>query len=336
MKVFVLLLAMVASAHAQTVWTGTFSNGLSSMVGVRFETRTEPPVPALPFIPASTSRTVYRAQASGYSATHRYFRDETGLTYVGYDLLVEEQPQPDTFRITFLELGLGPVDFVMTPYAAASPAAWKKLATPPLPEPRLVHVGDKVEVPVWIDAKTGQKLVDIVEVQQSPPAMRTQVIANSGMGVMRAPTMVARAMPTVPTVEGTAREFRAEDAEMRLVQPRVTVNGAPEVSAIRAGNVAMGTLVWFYLPNHGRYILSLVPRPDLGFSKAGEVRGGAIQFKMEDETFLLEAYQPIAPGSAPYVLYAMHDKEWEPTARNQSEHLLFGSVSPAELLALRK
>jgi hypothetical protein len=334
-KPFALLLAIAASFHAQTIWTGTFSNGLSSLVGVHFETRTEPPAPALPFIPSSSSRTVYRAQ-NGYSATHRYFRDETSLTYVGYDLLVEEQPQPDTFRITFLELGIGPLDFVMTPYAVASPAAWKKLATPPLPESRVVHVGDKVEVPVWIDAKTGQKLVDIVEVQQSPPAMRPQVIANSSMGVLRSPMMASRAMPSVPTVEGTAREFHAEDAEMRLVQPRITVNGTPEVSAVRAGNVAMGTLVWFYLPKHGRYVLSLVPRPDLGFTRTGEVRGGAIQFKMEDEEFLLETYQPIAPGSAPYVLYVMHDKDWEPTARNQADHLLFGSVSPAELQALKK
>ncbi len=200
----------------------------------------------------------------------------------------------------------------------------------------MIHAGDKVEVPVWIDPKTGQKLVDIVEVQQSPPLMARQVIVNPGMGMMRAPMMVPRTMPTVPTVEGTAREFRAEDAEMRLVQPRVTMNGTPEVSTVRAGNVATGTLVWFYVPQHGRYILSLVPRPDLGFTKAGEVRGGAIQFKMEGDQFLLETYQPIAPGSAPYVLYVLHDKEWEPTARNQADHLLFGSVSPAELRALIK
>ena len=334
MKPFALLLAIAASAQSQTVWTSTFSGGLSSMVGVRFETRTEPPVPALPFIPASSSRTVYRAQTGGYSATHRYFRDETALTYVGYDLLVEELPQPGAFRISFLELGLGPVDFVMGPNGA-DPAAWKKLSTPPLPQAGVIHAGDKMEVPVWIDPKTGQKLTDIVEVQQSAPMLRPQMIAP-GLGVMRAPMTAPRAMPAVPTVEGTAREFRAEDAEMRLVQPRVAMNGTPEASLVRAGNVATGTLVWFYVPQHGRYILSLVPRPDLGFTKTGEVRGGAIQFKMEGDQFLLETYQPVAPGSAPYVLYVLHDKEWEPTARNQADHLLFGSVSPAELRALVK
>ncbi len=335
MKLFALLLAIGASASAQTVWTSTFSNGLSSMVGVRFETHAEPPVPAMPFIPSTSSRTVYRAQSGGYSATHRYFRDETGLTYVGYDLLVEEQAQPGTFRITFLDLGIGPVDFVMGP-SGANPAAWKKLATPSLPVSRLVREGEKVEVPVWIDSRTGQKLVDTVEVQQSPALSRPQVVMNSGMGLARAPMMITRPMPTVPTVDGTAREFRAEDAEMRLVQPSVSLNGTPEASPVRAGNVAMGTLVWFYLPGHGRYILSLVARPELGFTKAGEVRGGAVQFKMEGDELLLETYQPIAPGSAPYVLYVLHDKEWEPTARNQGDHLLFGSVSPAELLALKK
>jgi len=147
---------------------------------------------------------------------------------------------------------------------------------------------------------------------------------------------VPRSGPTVPTVEGTARDFRADDAEMHLVQPRVTVNGSSEGSLQRTGNAATGTLVWFYLPKRGRYILSLVPRPELGFAKLGEVRGGAIQFKMDGDAFLVETYQPIAPGSAPYVLYVLHDKDWAPTAVNQSDHLLFGSVSPAELVALMK
>jgi hypothetical protein len=116
----------------------------------------------------------------------------------------------------------------------------------------------------------------------------------------------------------------------------VTVNGTPVGSSLRSGQGATGTLVWFYLPKRGRYILSLAPRPELGFGKAGEVRGGAIRFKMEGDEFVLETFTPVAPGNAPYVLYVLHDREWEPTSRNQLDQSLTGSVSPAELLALLK
>lgn len=105
---------------------------------------------------------------------------------------------------------------------------------------------------------------------------------------------------------------------------------------MRAGPGATGTLVWFYLPKRGRYILSLVPRPELGFAKVGEVRGGTIRFQMAGDEFALESYTPVAPGSAPYTLYVLHDGDWEPTARNQVDQSLTGSVSPGELAALLK
>jgi hypothetical protein len=332
-KSFGLLLAICICSHAQSIRVGTWSGFGSPMAGVRFESHTEPEISGLSFIGSSNGRTIYRG-ADGYSATHRYFRDDSDLTYVGYDVLVEQGSQPDEFKITFLELGIGPLDFAMTPSGAVNPTAWKKLTPPPLPPPRIVHVSDKLEVPVWVDPKTGQKLIDVIQVQATLSSLSPQMFPPAI--VQRMPAMPGRTAPTVPTVEGTAREFRAEDAEMHLVQPRVTVNGDAETSLLRAGNAATGTLVWFYLPKRGRYILSLVPRPDLGFSKAGELRGGAVKFKLDGDEFLVETYQPIAPGSAPYIVYAMHDKEWEPTARNQTERLLFGSVSPAELASLMK
>ncbi len=304
------------------------------MAGVRFESRTEPAISQLSFIGSSSGRTIYRG-ADGYSATHRYFRDDSNLTYVGYDVLLEQGSQPDEFKISFLELGLGPVDFAMSPNGAVSPTAWKKLTPPPLPPPRTVHAGDTLDVPVWVDGKTGEKLIDVVHVQTTLSALTPQIFSGTPP-ILRAAPMPVRAAPAVPTVEGTAREFRAADAEMHLVQPRVTVNGDAETSLVRAGNAATGTLVWFYLPKRGRYIFSLVPRPELGFAKAGELRGGALRFSMDGDVFLVETYQPIAPGSAPYIVYAMHDKDWEPTARNQAERLLFGSVSPAELASLLK
>jgi len=331
MKRLALLLTVCGLAHAQTVWTGTWSNGISdSIAGLRFETRTEPPTPVLPFLGSSSGRTVYRGQ-SGYSATHRYFRNDIDFTYVGYDVLVEQDAQPDTFRVTLMDLGIGPLDFAISPNGSARPTDWKKLQPPPLPGPRMVQLGDKVEVPVWIDPNTGQKLVDVFQVLKSAPAL--QNFSN----MLRTSTMAPpRAAPVVPTVSGTAREFHVEDAEMHLVQPRVTLNGTPQGSPMRGGQGATGTLIWFYLPNRGRYILSLAPRPALGFVKSGEVRGGAIQFKIEGDEFLMESYTPIAPGSAPYILYVLHDGDWEPTARNQAGQFLSGSVSPAELEMLLK
>jgi hypothetical protein len=327
-KLWALLPALCYLAHAQ-LWTSSWTNGGSPLVaGVQFETRAEPASPAPTLVGGSNGRLVYRGQ-TGYSAIHRYFHDDRDLTYAGYDLLIEQDTQPDTFQVTFLELGIGPLDFALGGPTAGGPMDWKKLPPPELPKARVAHAGDKIDVTVWTDPNTGQKLVDTVQILQPPPGPRFP-------GMLRSSVMAAPRAPAIPTVEGTARDFSAEDVEMHLVQPRVTVNGAQEATPIRAGQGATGTLLWFYLPQRGRFILSLAPRRELGFAKAGEVRGGYIRFKMEGDAFVLESYTAIAPGNAPYTLYVLHDREWTPTAASQAGHFLSGSVSPVEIAALRK
>jgi hypothetical protein len=70
------------------------------------------------------------------------------------------------------------------------------------------------------------------------------------------------------------------------------------------------------LPHRGRFILSLAPRSELGFSKAGEVRGGVITFTVGKDAFTLESPTMIVSGNAPYIVYVLHDADWEPSARS--------------------
>jgi hypothetical protein len=142
-------------------------------------------------------------------------------------------------------------------------------------------------------------------------------------------------VPTVPTVAGNPRDFSAADAELQLTQPRVTLNGAAQSTTGRMFS-ANGHLVWLYFPNHGRYVLSLAPRPDLDFKLAGEVRGGAVTFTLGEDSIKLECPIPIATGDSPYNLYVLHDPEWEPTAQAQKGQFALGSVDPGELAALRR
>ena len=75
--------------------------------------------------------------------------------------------------------------------------------------------------------------------------------------------------------------------------------------------------MWLYLPGRGRYILSLVPRPELDFKVAGEFRGGKAALTVGTDLISLECNNEIAPGHAPYRLYILLDPLWEPTAQSQ-------------------
>jgi hypothetical protein len=79
-----------------------------------------------------------------------------------------------------------------------------------------------------------------------------------------------------------------------------------------------GAAVHFYLPMRGRFILSLTPHPELGFRKAGEVRGSTLTFTIDNDTFTIVSTGRIAPGSGPFSLYVLHEPAWLPRSGNTS------------------
>jgi hypothetical protein len=290
---------------------------------------------------------------NGYFLAQRYLYDDEHHVFLGYDLMLQLDPkQPDTFKASFFELGISAAEL---PALGAMPRAetgeWKKLPLAKLPASRTVHVGDTISVEVWTAPDTGQRIIDDVHIEPSlastlqprptparfqvQVAQMAQVQAQLGQLANRGP--LARGAPDVPTVSGTARDFSAGDAEMQLVQPSVSINGTliAGTSGAMLGN-ARGSLVWFHLPGRGRYILSLAARPELGFVKAGEIRGGVMTFALGGDEYKVESYVAIATGEAPYTLYLLHDPDWEPTAQSQRGHFQGGSVSPGEIELLRR
>jgi hypothetical protein len=200
----------------------------------------------------------------------------------------------------------------------------------------VIHTGDTVSIEVFVNPDTHQKLVDSLSVhsttrdQRAPMVMRVTQTRAIRQAATTAPEA---AHPPTPAITGTAREFTVEDAVMHLRELRVTISGGiPHYSQV--DRPVSGPLVWFYMPDHGRYILSLAPRPELGFVQAGEVRGAAITFTIGKDAVSLESPDAIAPDDAAYKLYVLHDASWEPTAPNPGEFLLVGSVSARELAAL--
>jgi len=247
-------------------------------------------------------------------------------------------------RLTFSDLTLGAVDVI--PYLQrGDPAAWKKLAIAAVPPARAVQIGDTVAIEVWSDSAAGLKLTDLLRIDRlAQPFSQTSISQMQAFSAIRnnpggpnfsGPNFGGPNSRPIPTVSGAARAYSPEDAELHLSQVRIAVNDEIQGAPGHSVN-ATGPLVWFYLPNRGRYILSLAPHPELGFVQAGEVRGGAITFTEGKDKFLLESPVPAATGSAAYFLYVLHDPDWEPTARNQADRPQFGSVAPRELVLLQK
>jgi hypothetical protein len=294
---FLIAGASLLPAFAQT---GVIAQG--SRVGKDFafywQTRLEPPTPPI-------------AEGLGYgdgtnpknNNIYRVMIDRARHVYFGYEVRVEPLPQR-TYRVTFQQLDLSPETFKQIHIEDLS--SWKKLElgapvgrplSPLRDAPDTVAALDVIAVDLMTNQQTGQKIVDYV------------VIQGPSLGWSFGQMPVQREFAYAP---GTPHDFSVEDASLRLAEIRVSINGKIDETTTASYGEVSGPAVWFSLRNRGRYILSLVPHPELGFRKAGEVRGTSLTFALGPDTFTLNSAKTIAPGDAPFNLYVLQEAGWKP------------------------
>ncbi len=332
------LLAVPALAQFQTRVPATANDLINPQPGdPYFIFYSDVPSP-LPNVVAGYSK-VDRAGRRA-SIGHRFFYDRSAHIFFGYDIVVQPQDQIDTYTVSFYDLSMCPLDFPVDSADSLNPALWKRAPVPtPLPL-QLVHAGESMPITVYRDPGTGKELLDSLTIAAMPPMGKPGHVQLNGIDFWEwahSTPYNGNAAPPRKSYDifGAARPFSTEDAEMRLQMGGLVVNGKPQFGT-EGARVVTGELVWFYVPGHGRYILSLTPRPNLGFERAGEVRGGLVTFSIDDDHVVLESPAMVAPGEAPYFLYVLHDPSWAPTVQVRGGQLRLGSVSPKELAAIGK
>jgi len=309
--VAVIGLCLPVFAQSSRIGGGAVSR---STFGFYWETRLEPPTPGL----ADSFGTV---TTDGPEIINRIMLDRSRRMYFGYDVLVEVLPATNTYRVTFQQL-------VMTPELAQrirldNPSGWTLLPAPGFPAPQTIRGGDVLALNLLTNNATGQKIVDYVTVQE--PAHKW--VTRDSFQDIRIPDREFR------FATGSPRDFRADDAELRILEPRLSINGKLDESTIERHGDAAGAVVWFYVGKRGRYIISLTPHAELGFRKAGEVRGTSLGFTIGNDTFTLSSGSRIAPGQAPFNLYVLHDPAWRPNYPNANlSAFIMGGADRAEWL----
>ena len=277
--VLVLAIAACAASLAQSGFRIMGGSSTGNNGGFTWETRLEPASP--PLVDGISG-----GVSGGNPTHHRYMTDRARRIYFGYDIRIEPGTESNTYQVAFLPLGIG-ADKI-EPH---DPAGWTLLPLAVYPAPQTVHGGDTIALDLFSNSATGQKIVDYIRIGNKP---REVVYADSG----------------------PARDFSVTDAELRLMEPKISVNGNPLPATAHFTGGVTGAAVWIYLPERGRYFLSLVPHPELGFRKAGEIRGSSLTFTIGADTIAFECNGRIAPGYAPFNLYVLPDPGWRPKDAN--------------------
>lgn len=287
-KIWILLLlihclgvAAVAQNPAKRQLVMQVSNG--GFVAFRSET---PGAKSLPDSNSLAALLYSQAFAGENRIIHRVLTDAQNNVVFGYDLWVNADPitkkfslavlpADEAFRRTFLK------DF--TPSRTGSSfATFPKSTTP-----QTLDDGDAVSLDLLVNNESGVKIVDVVSVSFDRASLHESNLQS---------------MP---------KDFTLDVVALAIKNYSLTINGnLVGQSKSRIG--ASGALLWFYVPDRGRFIFSLVPRKGYDFEKVAVLDGNRIEFTLDGERYEWLSSESILPNGGTWNLWVFHDTGYTP------------------------
>ena len=233
---------------------------------------------------------------------HRFVLDRSQRRYFGYDVIVEPQNGSRAFQVRIEPFSLSAIDLS----EMEIDPSWTYVPLLKYPLVPDVRAGDSVAIDLLENPTTGQKVVDYFVFKHS----------NA--------TAAAELSPV--------RDLSLDDVELRLEDFRISVNGTVLDASTRVGGSISGAALWFYLPERGRFVMSLVPNGNLGFQRAGEVTNALLSFTDGSDRYDIKSTSRIAPAGGRFNLYVLHDPEWRPTGDEANSPIVVGAADRAEWL----
>lgn len=303
------VLIVTASASAQSRRVDSGSATLPTFA-FHWETQLNPPTP--PLADGSFFSTFDQAAPN---QVHRLLMDRTKRVYFGYTVVVEPQPG-QMFRLTFHSVTLTPE---LRRRLGDEAASWTSLPWTKFPAPQTIRSGEVLQLSLLANENWGQQLTEFLTVQE--------VSRREGFFSLNGTTR------EFASAAGAPRDFTVSDVMLRLREPRVFINGRFEESSSRTLGEETGGVVWIYVPTRGRFLLTVVPSPKQGFTRAGEIRGSSLRFTVGANTYAVNSGSRIAPGTAAYNLYVLHQPEWRPSYPNANVDIVsIGAADSVEVI----
>ena len=217
---------------------------------------------------------------------HRVLTDAQNNVVFGYDLWISADPltkkfsvavlpADEAFRRTFLK------DFTPSrPYSSF--ATFPKSTTP-----QMLDDGDAVSLELLVNNESGVRIVDVVSVTFDRATLREN------------------------NLESIPKDFTLDAVALSVKNYSLTINGNL-VGKSKSSIGCEGALLWFYVPERGRFIFSLVPREGYDFEKAAVLDGNKIEFSLNGERYEWLSSDSILPNGGTWNLWVLHDTNYTP------------------------
>lgn len=224
---------------------------------------------------------------------HRVLVDSDGAFIFGYDLVVEPVNGSRQFKVSVKPLSpeferqLRARQTGGGTSAAARPRPNLSVSTLPRPtDAQIIDDGDAFALDLLVNPQTGVKIVDVVKASFD----RSRIWES----------------PPVP-----AQDFTLDNVELAVRDYRLLINGEL-IAGGRPTRGCAGSLVWFYVPERGRFIFSLTPRVGYSFQKVSVIEDNKISFTLNGDSYEWISSAPIVGSGGNWNLWVLYDASYVP------------------------
>ena len=242
--------------------------------------------------PAAASRSLSallfsQAFAGEDRIIHRVLTNSERRVVFAYDLSVTSDPVTKKFRLVVL-----PADeaFRRSFLKDSAPVrAQESFATfPKSTAPQTLDDGDAVSLELLVNRESGVKIIDVVKVTFDRSILRENFL------------------------DAAPKDFSIDEvSSLSMKNYELAIDGVI-IAKSKSKIGCAGSLLWFYVPDRGRFILSLSPREGYSFQKIGMVDGNRIEFELNGELYEWFSSDAIFPSGGAWNLWVLYDPNYTP------------------------
>lgn len=224
---------------------------------------------------------------------HRVLTDADKRVIFGYDVWINANPLTRKFSLAVL-----PADEAFRRIFLKDSVPRRGNETfatfPKSIAPQTLDDGDAVSLELLVNQQSGVKIVDVVKVTFDRSNLREG------------------------TIEAPPKDFTLDAVSLTIKSYQLLIDGNL-IGKSKSTIGYSGSLLWFYVPDRGRFIFSLVPREGYLFQKVGTLEGNRIEFIADGEHYEWLSGEEILPNGGTWNLWVLHDRTYTP---------LFGPQKP--------
>lgn len=232
---------------------------------------------------------------------HRLLVDLSGAVFFGYDMQLRHDAGDGAFTLRIVPLS-GELARTVAETSRAPIATFNKSW-----EVRHVRAGDRTQVDVLIDPKTGEKITDVIEIDARPadmaPAVQDTATTARAIDRLVVTFPTGQPRPSLPVTDATL-------TTIKWVRFRVTLDGK-RLAEFPGGNAA-GRFLWVYLPGHGAWVFSADEPRGHSFRRVAVVQGNRVRVDLEGEVLEVESEAPVLPSGGNSLLWVLRDPSYRP------------------------